>query len=503
MSAEIADGGTSGPTDKLDALLAQHPFGNADYITRQLHICYMRRLGKISPRLPSAGTLLDALNRAGPAQRHRVIGDTVVRCAVNHALRQVEAGTPYGMPLQQCGELFEEAADHLADGKPVLLRSAPASRLSPDLEQTFVWSDLRGDDRFSRAFRDLVDDNYGERPCTLEEDEQAVLAQAVRILQDTVPMVSRSTLRHTHLVAIFPEDGPFARVNSSSEFKLSGTVFLNRKLLSNPWRVAEHLLHETLHQQMYDFRHGHTLLVEDVHREDAPTFCSLWNLPDKNNWNIYRGLAAFHVYVHLGLFFTLAEERSAHLQKIHGPPAGITGRRKATTRAHYLAEQIRAVCWDEMGEAGKEYVEWFDSVLTVFDPAPPPSDSYVHLLLDRYEREARSVERLSACGPDLSDHLSELARMEIAGARSALAAIEAGEALQRLDDATAELFDAEGRLPISESRTRFTGIRSVVAGAILQASHDGYTLSESRVPDAIVRQMVETSSQRLKPLLDA
>ena len=49
----------------LDAQLAQHPFGNSDYITQQRHVAYKRRLDKISLHLPVAGQLLEALSSIG------------------------------------------------------------------------------------------------------------------------------------------------------------------------------------------------------------------------------------------------------------------------------------------------------------------------------------------------------------------------------------------------------------------------------------------------------
>ncbi len=89
------------PLDAVDALLAQHPFGDSAYVTEQLHVCYKRRLGKISAHLPVAGHLLDALSRADAYTQYRVIGDTVVRCTVQQAMRQVETGLPYGLPLER------------------------------------------------------------------------------------------------------------------------------------------------------------------------------------------------------------------------------------------------------------------------------------------------------------------------------------------------------------------------------------------------------------------
>ena len=77
------------PLVAFDAQLAERPFGNSAYIIEQLHVRYKRWLGTISAHLPVAGKLLDALCRADTYRQYRVIGDTVVRCAVHYALTTI------------------------------------------------------------------------------------------------------------------------------------------------------------------------------------------------------------------------------------------------------------------------------------------------------------------------------------------------------------------------------------------------------------------------------
>lgn len=485
------------PSEALDSALAQHPFGNSQYITEQLHTCYKRRLSKLSGHLASAGQLLDALGRTEPDGQYCVIGDTVVRCAVQHAHVQVETGTEYGLPLQQCDEIFRETLHLIEKGQYGPLGSQLHNRLGPNPYHGWIWSEERADDVFARSLRFIVQDNYGERLYTPNKEELAMLSEGTQLLSELLPLSSRSALSHAHLIAVFPQVGDWRGRMSSSEFRISGTFFLSRTLLSNPWMVAEHVFHESLHQQLYDFRQGHSLLDPNFIREGAPLIHSLWNRPDSSRgsyWDVHRALAAFHVYVLLALLCATADQHASELEKKYGPIM-MVGRRTALARAHYLNEQIRALCWDELGDAGKRFMDWFTSVLETLDPSPPAQGAYIHLLLDRYWREAKEMESLlDGAEPhlELPDQLPAMIDDEVKIARLVLA--ELNEDLNKFNDTLASFSN-------EKSVTKFLSVRTLIAETILNASSASYVLAESRVPDQMVRQMVENSSKKLQTLL--
>jgi hypothetical protein len=357
---------------------------------------------------------------------------------------------------------------------------------------------------FARSFRYLIKDNYGTEPLyTPNADDMVDFAKGLQLLDELLPRSSRSALSHVHLIVIFAATSD-TTPSSSSEFRLSGTIFLSRKLLASPWWVAEHLFHEALHQQLYDFRAGHSLLVPDVAREGAPRVCSLWNVPDAtqgNLWDVHRALAAFHVYVHLALLATAAERRSPEVKDAHEAvygPNRMIGSRTACARANYLAEQVRLpTYWQELGAAGKRVMDWFESVLEALDPAPPPPGSYVHLILDRYWREAREIEILlrKAPRPDLSEPLASLAKNEVRSACAVLAAAHTDVDVSVLGHALET--DEPGAM-------QFVRTRDVILDTLLKASPypDGYMLAESRVPDELVKHMVDGSSESLQRLLN-
>jgi len=500
--------------EPLDRLLAQHRFGNSDYLTKQSHACYRRRLGKVSVHLPVAGQLLDILCGAEVYVQYRVFGDTAVRSAVQHALcrlvlQQAEPETQYGLTLKQCEEVFRATIRLLKEGKCAPLGSALTSRLRPDPYQPWIWSEERPDDVFAQTFRSVIYNVYdgpSEQLITPTFHETAMLEKGAQLLSELLPLSSRSALRHVHLIAVFPAVGSWTTRASSSEFTLSGTIFLNRNLISNPWLVAEHLLHEALHQQLYDFRRGHSLLKPDF--DEGRIICSLWNVPDStvqdNYWDIFRALAALHVYTHLALLSSLAEQRASDLEGVYGKLKMIKSS-TALARAHYLAEQIKALSWEELGAAGKYYVDWFSSVLDFLDPSPPPQGSYVHLLLDRYRKESREVEFFltRAEQPNFPHQMMTLVKEEIRGIRRVLVAMNAQADLRRFNDAVTSIFDEKSSTFFSHEHpgTQFSQVRKIIAKTILDVSQDGYTLSESRIPDQMIKEIIESSSESLKNLV--
>ncbi len=501
--------------EMLEAILAQQrAFGDSDYINEQLQVSYKRRLHKISSHLPVAGQLLDALHRANSYSQYRVIGDTVVRCAINHAFTQLETGSPYGLPPDECEEVFRETIRHLEEGKnggPLESGVKQVNRLGSEPYHGWVWSEEHSDDVFGRAFRYVIQENYGESSlCTPNADELAMLVKGTQLLGELLPLLSPSALSHAHLIAIFPVVGNWKGMASSSQFRVGGTIFLNRELLQNPGTVAEHLFHEALHQKLYDFSYGHSLLEPGWVRKHAPRVCSLWNIPglnQSNYWDVHRSVAAFHVYVHLSLLCTLAEQRVSELERVYGSGSlTMTGSCKTMERAHYLGEQIKELCWQELGLAGKGFIDWLISVLDALDPTPPPKGSYLHLVLDRYQREARKVELLlsetnsdsfkreAAVFSDLPQRLMWLSKDELESTREVLSTMNAETDLNRFNTALAQF-------PDEELGTKFPQVRRLISKTLLDLSPDGYTLkrssSEPRNPDEIVKQMVERSSRRL------
>ena len=340
-----------------EALARQKPFGDSDYIREQLELTLKRRLDRISAHLPIAGQLLEAFASADDYTRYRIVGNTVIRCAVQQTHTQVETNEKYGLPIQECEEVFEATLRHLQSGKsgsPFENGSTRLQRLGPEPYHGWIWNEEYPDDVFGRCFREILKKEYGESLCTIDEDELAMLRKGERLLNALLPSLAPSALGHTHLVGCFSDVGFWKGKISSSQIRMGGIIHLNRQILPAPWCVAEHLLHESLHQKLYDFRHGHTLLETEY--SSSPKVCSLWNageLNKANYWDTHRAFAAFHVYVQLSLLALVAEKRAAELEEEYGPYRGLIDSRKALERARYLGEKLKDLCSDELGLAGR------------------------------------------------------------------------------------------------------------------------------------------------------
>lgn len=497
------------PAATLETLLSRHPvFGDDGYVRGQLQRCYEHQLERASRRLPAAGALLAGVQAADDDTRRRVLGDTAVRCSIQHALTQLEVGDERGLPLDGCEDVFRAAVVHLAAGRaeaPLHACARHVSYLQDGGDHISVWAEACPDDVFSRTFRYLVDENFGTSLSAPSDDDLDRLQRGARLLAALVPEMSRSALGHVQLVAVFDPVGSWKGRGSCSQFRVGGTIFLRRDLLRSPWWVAEHLLHEALHQKLYDFRRGHSLFTTDLPEGRPARVISLWNPDDgrgANCWDLFRSVAACHVYVHLAVLSALAESRAGELEPVYGPirqrPA-MTGSGAAFERAYYLSEQIAESCWDEMGTAGRRMMEWLSAVLDALNPSPPPRGAYLHLLLDLYEREADTADSAlrkgSGRGEGPGRQLAGLIDEEVAEAQRILTMLAAQPALT-------ELRDGLSRDPAETPGDRFRRTRHLIATALRRASPDGYTLrrspSESHGPDEAVRAMVQRSSERLK-----
>jgi hypothetical protein len=497
-------------------LVADRPFGESRYIQDEVSAVYARRLSGLSKVLPAAGDLADALVCTDEMRRYRLLADPVMRGAIQHGLAQVTTGVLNGLSLADCADVFMRSVQLLGQTSwPELPDAANARRLGEGLLDCWIWSNESSEDVWSRSFRELTRYSFGEELCAPEAADLAMLRRAASLLHQVSPSLARSALSHVQGIALFPQSGRWCNASSCSQFLLGGVIFLAKERLQNPWYVAEHLLHEALHQKLYDIRHTHSVLNGDFAAQEHVSgieVVSLWNnedAPGSNVWAPARCLAAFHVYVHLAVFARLAaraDEESAALEPGLDDVRLVTAD-SAFKRAVYLGSQLRHRCDEELGLAGQSLVDWLSQCLELTAEIPPESETRAALFLERYEREARRIESWVAGNRAVDgsldarfDELSQATEREIASTRQVLSLQSEREALVAFDREIATCLSpgSSGRTLAELGRVRRAVLRCLEMAATGESSMEAAALAHR-----IVEAMVEASSDQLMRVLAA
>lgn len=480
------------------AMASQQPFGDDIHILDRRCDHLTGQLEELVPALPEAADLLDAMASSPNGDRSRLLTETTLRSAIAHAHRQLIVGAARGRQLLRvadCAAILTTAAGYLQRGGTATpLHDNSLVRLGVDHRHGWIWRDEHPDDSYGRAFRELIAARYRMQPSTPDARAIEMLTTGARLLGELLPSLAPSALHHAHTVACVPTATAF--FGSSSRPDLGGVLFL-RESLGNPWWVAEHLLHESMHLKLYDLLGAETLVGMDGQHVERPVVTP-WNpsmLSGANRWHAWRVLAALHVYVHLALLSSVAERRAAELEGSYGPLSDMLDSRRALARAHYLGAQLAAhqQCWDTLGPFGQRLAEWLRSLLAMLNP-DTDADGTLHLYLDRYHRETDRLNQLLAAPSGdrtaTRAELAALARGDMSTTRTILFGLGARRQLAALNADLDRFTDAE----IAHS---YPEIRDIIEACLLDASPDGYRLSESGDADTQVAAMVDRASDTL------
>jgi hypothetical protein len=518
----------SSTPEALDRLLSNSPpFGDSEYVLSQMHAAFQRRLGRVASALPVAADLLDALNEADLQRRYYVYGDPVLRSAIQHALRQVVMGEPYGLPIAECSEIFRTALtqfDRYTQQGPLALDGPPLDRIGTAGHHGAVWSDDGSDRIFRRTFRYLVLNNFDDPVGSPNEAALWAIRRGVQLLEAILPNVARSALSHAPVIAIFPSTGRWSGMASGSQFRVAGTVFLQQDCLDNPWWLAEHLLHEALHHKLYDIRHAHSLLTADSMspkeargEDEEQRIESIWNASgdarNSNLWSASRALAAFHVYAHLALLALVAERLEHNLEGEYGPrsasAAGLTDSRTALERAHYLGSALKKFCWEELGLAGRNIICWLTEFLSVLGPRPHEELLITNLTLQRYRRECARIQDLQAStnarqdqrGTDIASQIHTMLTDELASAGQILESLGKSQLLYGLQNQVRKMPEGSEFVDAFEVRREIADSLSRALTAPADRPPDASETPQITAARGAVRSMIDDSSRRLRELI--
>ena len=319
-----------------DEMASREPFANDFYILDVMSDSLTAKLERLAPDLPPAAELLGAIRQRPTNDYRRMFAETTLRSAIGHAYRRLVSGTPCYLELGECAAVLSVAAQYVAQGGTATpLQDGSLVALDPDSNHGLIWSEEHSYDTYGRALRALLMDRYRMLPVIPDAASIEVLRTRARLLEELLPALAPSALRHVQIVACMPSAAIFSDVQSSSQLHLSGIFFL-RESLGSPWWVAEHRPHESLHLKLYDLHHGHTLVQSGGGIEGARPVISPGNpslLSGANKWYVWRVLVAYHVYVHLALLCAVAEQREPELAATYGPCSDMIQSHKARGRS--------------------------------------------------------------------------------------------------------------------------------------------------------------------------
>ena len=483
-------------------------FGDSLRIREGRHLAYRSRLEQLSAHLPQAEMLRVRLVEMGWSRIGLLAGNIVVRAAIDDALVAIASGDRQDVALKHCRCVLDIAADGIENViNPGFLGFGFGELLYPEFGEAgiAVWSVQEPETVYGRTFKRLLEDRLaeivGERAalCDVGPDDVAKLTRAISLLRGLVPSLAASALFHTDMLVVFPSE-EWGNGLSLSQARLGGAIFMSREILDNPWRLAEQIFHESLHQKLYDFRCACSVLEPGVAR--TARVRALWNIQggEAQLWNTSRTLTAFHVYVHLGLFGLKVEAGSASFEEEFGlaKASGVTSSRTALQRARYLSRSLAAQCWGELAVAGRRLVEWLTDILDVLEDAPALAGDHLHLLLDRYLREPRVLVTASGMTSSVahSEMLAALARDEVQVVQSVMGVLVSDDAAGALGRSLGGV-DGDGAELLLRSRLL---IAEALQDAVDDRSGSASVATERREARKILEQMIERSTLRIQAI---
>ena len=331
----------------IEAELAGHPvFGDPQGIRDRLRAVALLSLGTASRDRP----LIRALCRELHHGRHRraaaaVLADPAVLLGICDLPEATRRGDE--CRLHESEELFAAVLRHLRDGTPGLPTAAGSPlrvRARGASHDIALWDPDAPSSVFKRRFESVFynpdpDLAHFRRPCP-------VFAEAVErgcdLLVALLPELGVSALAHLRLIRVLRAEAAIG----FTHLMLASTSSFSMARMRTPWEAAEALLHEALHCKL-----GALVYSRDVWRRDGgPEARSLVIRPfwrrsrsgDREEWHPHRAFAAFHVYVHLALFFARVERLEALPAGGFGaPPESFReGLRTALDRAGWLGRAL-------------------------------------------------------------------------------------------------------------------------------------------------------------------
>ena len=358
----------------MEAELAGQPaFGDPEGIFDRLRTFALLSLGRTAKGRPPIQPLHQELQDGPHRQAVAVFADPVVLSGLLG--RAPDATANPGS--EESEELVTATLRHLRSGAPGLPTAAGCRlRARPRCVQHDIalWDPALPQSVFKRSFESAFDKCIGSsylppRRARLRRPSPALVEAVERgceLLAALLPGLAASALAHLRLIGFFSvKDYRYA--GEITNISISSTTFLLRAHWRTPWQAAEALLHEALHCKL-----GHLTLVRDIWQEGGDAghpvvvrpFWRRGQRLSEAEWTPRRAFGAFHVYVHLALFWMRVERLEARLAgEFEAPPASFReSLRTAFDRADYLRRALEDA-GRPLGPEGQLMFAWLSRVL--------------------------------------------------------------------------------------------------------------------------------------------
>lgn len=411
------------------------PFGDWRYIRQRVIESGSRRLDFSQRSFPQAAPVLERLRGLDDTTAARVLEHPFLRSVVFAATHHLKH--PWKViTLEQVEQYLEELGILLAGG----WRGGKLPSLSLLMEEEddgdatphtlWQWTGDQEDRTLTgitpTVFLKNSPDSVFHHPT---EEESKNLRQGIALLRELFPLLTPSILRHIDVIALVsakpargdagpPAGNPLSSdpMISSSSDTSPGVIFVSPSVLTNPWYIAEIILHEGLHSKLYDVMATHNLLRPSYTQEESAQLHPLWH-SSSASWDVQRSLFATHVYAHLALFFQRVARNFDALAPRFGPLHVIDARlsmRRSLDRAHFLGMKLAEAGTRDLGPAGQLLLTQLQEMLLVLDDtsaegasvdgAPRLGEVAQRLVGDLYARQTQALERVLTHWRTISSH---------------------------------------------------------------------------------------------------
>lgn len=363
----------------VEAEFAGHPlFGDTRSILDRVHALSLLQLEAVSRGRPLLRELcLELRQERNQRAAVDVLKDPVVTTGITDLL---PAGGE-GFPSDETEAVFAAVLRHLRNGTPGMPVAAGCAvhfRPNDSTPPIAVWDPSAPESPVKRRFDFLIKTFYSRHfsriGAILERPEPAfakVVERGYDLLAIILPELSVSVLAHTRLLGVFSL-GSASGPESSTNRWIPSTMFLSN-VFDTPWETAARLLHEALHNKLTDIAAPRSIIRPAVER-DPQKIRAIWHTDRSGNdveWLIRRAYYAFHVYVHMTLFFARIERLVVSLADDFGAPPPFFEYRLEVVlgRAGYLGEKLAAHADQYFTRDGRMLFAWLRDMLSrICDP---------------------------------------------------------------------------------------------------------------------------------------